>query len=387
LNELVNLDLSEEQIQIRDAVRELCAADFAPHSARWDEEGDVPRSAVDRLAEQGFLGRAIPENWGGVGYDARTIVIVLEEIARVSAALAIMIAVHNSVGALPVFSFGTAEQRRRYLPRLVSRELGAFSLSEPGAGSDAGALQSTAVKRGDHYVLNGSKNWVTNGARAGVYLIFARTDRASGNRGLSCFIVERDTPGLVIGKAEDKMGLRGSDTVSLSLEDLKVTADQRLGDEGEGFKIAMSMLDAGRIGVGAQALGVMVAAFEEAIRYAQQRKAFGQPLSKIQAIQFKLAEMDRRIQCSRMLIHRAAWLRDAGRPFTREASMAKLYASEAATWVTHQAIQIHGGYGYVKEYAVERYYRDARVMELYEGTSEIQRLVIARSLLRDGVRS
>jgi len=387
LNELVNLDLSEEQILIRDAVRELCAAEFAPHAARWDEEGDVPRSAVDRLADQGFLGMAIPEKWGGVGYDARTIVLVLEEIARVSAALAIMIAVHNSVGALPVFSFGTPEQRRRFLPRLVSRELGAFSLSEPGAGSDAGALQSTAVKRGDHYVLNGSKNWVTNGARAGVYLIFARTDRAVGNRGLSCFIVERDTPGLVIGKSEDKMGLRGSDTVSLSLEDLKVSADQRLGDEGEGFKIAMSMLDAGRIGVGAQALGVMVAAFEESIRYAQQRKAFGQPLSKIQAIQFKLAEMDRRIQCSRMLIHRAAWLRDVGRPFTREASMAKLYASEAATWVTHQAIQIHGGYGYVKEYAVERYYRDARVMELYEGTSEIQRLVIARSLLRDGVRS
>ncbi len=382
----MQLDLSEEQIAIRDAVRELCRAEFAAEAARWDREGSVPRDAVAKLAEQGFLGMAIPEAWGGVGYDARTISVVLEEIAYVSAALAIMIAVHNSVGALPVFRFGTDEQRHRYLPRLVSRELGAFSLSEPGAGSDAGAIQAAAVRRGDRYVLNGSKNWVTNGEQAGVYLIFARTAKEAGNRGLSAFIVERGTPGLVVGKAEDKMGLRGSDTVALSLENLEVAVDQRLGDEGEGFKIAMSMLDAGRIGVAAQALGVMRAAFDEAARYVQQRQAFGQPIAKIQSVQFKLAEMERRVQCARLLIQRAAWLKDGGRPYTREASMAKLYASEAATWVTHQAIQIHGGYGYVKEYAVERYSRDARVMEIYEGTSEIQRLVIARSLLKDGVR-
>jgi alkylation response protein AidB-like acyl-CoA dehydrogenase len=328
---------------------------------------------------------AIPEEWGGVGYDARTIVLVLEEIAKVSAALAIMIAVHNSVGALPVFRFGTDAQRRRFLPRLVSRELGAFSLSEPAAGSDAGALEATAVREGDTYVLNGSKNWVTNGVNAGVYLIFARTNKTAGNKGLSAFIVDKGTKGVVIGKPEDKMGLRGSETVSLSLEDLRVPAENRLGAEGDGFRIAMSMLDAGRIGVAAQALGVMTAAFEEAVRYAQQRVAFGAPLSKLQAIQFKLSEMERRVQCTRLLLHKAAWLRDAGRPYTREASMAKLYASEAATWVTHQAIQVHGGYGYVKEYAVERYYRDARVMEIYEGTSEIQRLVIARSALKDGV--
>ena len=329
---------------------------------------------------------AIPEEWGGVGYDARTVVVALEEIARVSAALAIMIAVHNSVGALPVFRFGTDEQRRRYLPRLVSKELAAFSLSEPGAGSDAGAIASSARRDGDHYVLNGSKTWVTNGAQAGIYLIFARTNREGGNRGISAFIVESGTPGLVIGKPEDKMGLRGSDTVALTLEDLRVPADQRLGVEGEGFRIAMSMLDAGRIGVGAQALGVMVAAFEEAVRYAQQRRAFGHEISRVQAVQWKLAEMERRIQCARLLIQRAAWLKDVGRPYSREASMAKLYASEAATWVTHQAIQVHGGYGYIKEYPVERYARDARVMEIYEGTSEIQRLVIARSLLKDGVR-
>jgi alkylation response protein AidB-like acyl-CoA dehydrogenase len=382
----MQLDLTEEQRLIRDTVRDLCEREFAPLAARWDREHILPRDAVTRLAEQGFLGMAIPEEWGGVGYDSRTIVIVLEEIARVSAALAIMIAVHNSVGALPVFRFGSDEQRRRFLPRLVSRELGAFSLSEPGAGSDAGAIESLAVREGGEYVLNGGKNWVTNGEQAGVYLIFARTERQAGSGGLTAFIVERGTPGLVVGKAEDKMGLRGSDTVALALQDVKVPVDQRLGAEGEGFKIAMSMLDSGRIGVGAQALGVMRAAFEESVRYAQTRHAFGGPLAKIQAIQFKLAEMERRIQCSRLLVQRAAWLKDAGRPYTREASMAKLYASESATWVTHQAIQIHGGYGYVKEYAVERYYRDARVMEIYEGTSEIQRLVIARSLLRDGVK-
>jgi len=381
----VNLDLTEDQIQIRDAVRDLCRSEFAPHAAKWDAEQGVPYDAIEKLAEQGFLGMAIPEEWGGVGYDARTIVLVLEEIAKVSAALAIMIAVHNSVGALPVFRFGTDAQRKRFLPRLVSRELGAFSLSEPAAGSDAGALEATAVRDGGDWVLTGAKNWVTNGVHAGVYLVFARTDRTAGNRGISAFIVEKGTPGLVLGKPEDKMGLRGSETVALTLENLRVPADQMLGAEGDGFKLAMSMLDAGRIGVAAQALGVMTAAFEESVKYAQQRQAFGGPIAKIQAIQFKLSEMERRVQCSRLLLHKAAWLRDAGQPYTRAASMAKLYASEAATWVTHQAIQVHGGYGYVKEYAVERYYRDARVMEIYEGTSEIQRLVIARSLLKDGV--
>jgi len=341
---------------------------------------------VKSLAAQGFLGMAIPEVWGGLGYDARTISIVIEEISRISASLAIMIAVHNSVGLIPVFRFANDDQKRRFLPRLVSKDMSAFSLSEPGAGSDVAALQATAVRDGDHYVINGAKNWVTNGHQAGIYLIFARTDKAAGNRSISAFVVERGTPGLVLGKPEDKMGLRGSDTVGLSLENLRVPVENRLGAEGEGFKIALSALDAGRIGVAAQALGVMRAAFEEAVRYAQQRHAFGGPLAKIQAIQFKLAEMERRIQASRLLIRRAAWLRDTGKPFAREAAMAKLYATEAATWVTHQAIQIHGGYGYVKEYAVERFYRDARIMEIYEGASEIQRLVIARSVLKDGVK-
>ena len=381
----MNLDLTEEQIQIRNTVRELCGKEFAPRAAQWDRDGKVDDEALARLAEIGFLGMVIPEEAGGLGYDSRTVSIVLEEIAKVSAALAIMIAVQNSVGALPVWMFGTDAQRKRFMPRLVSKDLAAFSLSEPGAGSDAGALESTAIRDGDHYVLNGSKNWVTNGMRAGVILVFARTGpKGSGNKGLSCFIVERGAKGLVPGKPEDKMGLRGSDTVALSLEDLRVPADQRLGEEGDGFRIAMSMLDTGRIGVGAQALGVMKAAFEEAIRYAQERHAFGGPIAKIQAVQFKLSEMERRIQASELLIRKAAWLKDTGQPYSRAAAMAKLYASEAATWVTHQAIQVHGGYGYVKDYPVERYYRDARVMEIYEGTSEIQRLVIARSLMREG---
>jgi len=382
----VNFDLSPEQIAIRDAVRDLCAREFEPQAGRWDQEGDVPHAAVETLAEQGFLGMAVPEEWGGLGYDARTITMVIEEIAYVSASLAIMIAVHNSVGLLPVYRYATDEQKKRFLPRLVSHEMSAFSLSEPGAGSDAGALEATATRDGDHYVLQGAKNWVTNGQQAGVYLVFARTGPAdSGPKGISAFIVERGTPGLVLGKPEDKMGLRGSDTVALTLDAVRVPVANRLGGEGEGFKVALSALDAGRIGVAAQALGVMRAALADAATYAQQRHAFGGPLAKIQAVQFKLAEMERRIAASRVLIRRAAWMRDTGKPFGRHAAMAKLYATEAATWVTHQAIQIHGGYGYVKEYAVERFYRDARITEIYEGTSEIQRLVIARSLLKDGV--
>lgn len=381
----MNFDLTDDQIQIRDAIRDLCQTEFAPRAAQWDQESSVPHDAVAKLAEVGCLGMAMPESEGGLGYDSRTIGVVIEEIAEVSAALAIMISVHNSVGALPIYEYGTEEQKQTYLPRVTTTELGAFSLSEPGAGSDAGALEATAVRDGDDYVLNGSKNWVTNGQQAGVILVFARTgDKDSGNKGLSCFIVERGTKGLVLGKAEDKMGLRGSDTIAISLEDMRIPAGLRLGEEGEGFRIAMSMLNRGRIGVASQALGVMRAAFRESIKYSQQRKAFGKPISRIQAVQFKLSEMERRIQASTLLIRKAAWLKDTGQPHRRAASMAKLYATEAATWVTHQAIQIHGGYGYVKEYAVERYYRDARVMEIYEGTSEIQRLVISRELQKHG---
>jgi alkylation response protein AidB-like acyl-CoA dehydrogenase len=382
----MHLDLTEDQVTIRDAVRALCRGEFASQAARWDRDDAIPPSAIAKLAEMGLLGMNVPEAWGGLGYDARTVVTVIEEIARVSAALAIMVAVHNSVGAYPIYAYGTDEQRKKYLPRLTSGAVGAFSLSEPGAGSDASAISTTARRDGDHYLLNGEKNWVTNGRHVWTFLVFARTG-GPGPKGISGFIVEKDQPGLSIGKSEDKMGLRGSDTVTLAFDNAKLPVAQRLGGEGEGFKIALSMLDSGRMGVAAQALGVMTAAYHEAIRYAQQRQAWGAPIARLQAIQFKLAEMERRVTATRLLIQRAAWLKDTGQDFIRAASIAKLYATEAATYVTHQAVQIHGGYGYVKDYAVERYYRDARVMEIYEGTSEIQRLVIARSLLRDGVKA
>ena len=381
----MQLDLTEDQIAIREAVRALCEGEFAPHAAAWDQADDIPRWAIDKLAEMGLLGMALPESHGGLGYDLRTCSMVVTEIAKVSASLAILFAVHNSVGAHPIAAFGTEEQKQRYLPRLTTRDMGAFSLSEPGCGSDAAALTTTAVREGDDYILNGSKNWVTNGVHAWTFLVFARTG-GPGAKGISAFILERDMPGLVVGKCEDKMGLRGSHTVTLSLENLRVSARQRLGGEGEGFAIALNSLDKGRIGVAAQALGVMEAAFAAAVRYAQQRSAFGSPIARIQAVQFKLAEMEKRIQGARLLIQRAAWLKDTDQPCTRQAAQAKLYATEAATFVTHQAIQVHGGYGYVKEYPVERYYRDVRVMEIYEGTSEIQRLVIARSVLKDGVK-
>jgi len=381
----MNFDLTDDQVQIRGAVRELCRNEFAPHAREWDRDDAVPSAAIAKLAEMGLLGMNIPEAWGGLGYDARTVAMVIEEIARVSASLAIMVSVHNSVGAYPIYAYGTDEQRRRYLPRLTSGAVGAFSLSEPGSGSDAAALTTTARRDGDHYVLNGGKNWVTNGRHVWTFLVFARTG-GEGAGGISGFIIEKEQPGLTIGRAEDKMGLRGSDTVTLAFDGARVPVSQRLGPENEGFKIALSSLDSGRMGVAAQALGVMTAAYHEAIRYAQERQAFGGPLAKIQAIQFKLAEMERRVMAARLLVQRAAWLKDTGKDFIRAASIAKLYATESATWVTHQAIQVHGGYGYVKEYAVERYYRDARVMEIYEGTSEIQRLVIARSLLKEGVQ-
>ena len=381
----MNFDLTEEQVHIRDAVRELCREEFAPVAAQWDRDDAIPPAAIAKLAEMGLLGMSIPEAWGGLGYDQRTVTMVIEEIARVSASLAIMVSVHNSVGAYPIYAYGTEEQRKKYLPKLTHGAVGAFALSEPGSGSDASALTTSARRDGDDYVLNGEKTWVTNGRHVWTFFVLARTG-GPGAQGITAFIIEKDQPGMTIGRSEDKMGLRGSDTVSLAFDQARVPATQRLGNEGEGFKLALQSLDAGRIGVAAQALGVMTAAYHEAVRYAQQRHAWGAPIAKLQAIQFKLAEMERRVQCARLLIRKAAWLKDTGQDFIRAASMAKLYATEAASWVTHQAVQVHGGYGYVKEYAVERYFRDARVMEIYEGTSEIQRLVIARSVLRDGVK-
>ncbi len=382
----MNFDLSEDQLEVQALVRGVCGREWAKAAEKWEAAGAMPGEVYEQARELGLFGLTIPESFGGNEYDPVTVALIIEELAKVSASLAITFSVHNAVCAWPIVKFGTEEQRRRFLPALAGGMLGAFSLSEADAGSDAGAITASAVPDGDHYVLNGSKNWVTNGARAGLFLVFARTGtREEGKRGLSAFLVERDSRGLVIGRKEDKMGLRASDTVVLSLEDLRVPVTNRLGGEGDGFKIAMISLDGGRIGVAAQALGVATAAWEQAVRYSTVRKAFGAALSQQQAVQWMIADMTRRIAASRMLLRKAAWLRGQGRPHTREAAMAKMYASESATFVTHRAIQIHGGYGYVKEYPVERFYRDARVMEIYEGANDIQRLVIARSILRDGV--
>ena len=375
--------LTEDQQQLRDMTRELAREEFAPLAAEWDQTpGSYPLAALAKLAELGFLSMAIPEEYGGVGYGAVANALVVEELAYASAALAIMVGVHNTIGAGPILKFGSEAQKREFLPRMAAGELGAFSLSEPDAGSDVAALTATARRDGGDYVLNGAKNWVTNGAHAQILILFAKTDPAAGARGISGFIVEAGTPGLEIGKPEDKMGLRGSDTVGLSLTDVRVPAERLLAGEGMGMKIALAALDGGRIGVAAQATGVAQAALDEAARYARQRRTFGKPLADHGPVQAMLAEMERRVVASRLLYQRAAWLREQGRPFTREAAAAKLYATEAATYVTHRAIQVHGGYGYVKEYPVERYYRDARVFEIYEGTSEVQRLVIAREAIK-----
>jgi alkylation response protein AidB-like acyl-CoA dehydrogenase len=375
--------LSDEQLQVRDTVRGFCEATLGPHAREWDAAGGMPEDALEKMAELGFLGMLVPEEYGGAGYDALTYGITLEEIARVSAAMSVVVSVHNSVCAAPIAKFGSEAQKKRFLPALaVGQILGAFSLSEPNAGSDAGALQTSARRDGDHYVLNGTKNWVTNGAHAGVILMFARTTPGLDRHGISAFLVTPDLPGFAVGKHEDKMGIRASVTVELALTDCRVPADRLLGAEGEGFRIAMSTLDGGRIGIAAQALGIAQAAFEAAVAHAKVRETFGKKLFEHQPVANHIAEMERRVAAARLLVRRAAWLRDQGQPSTLEASMAKLYASQAATDVTHRAVQIHGGYGYVKDYAVERYARDARVTEIYEGASEIQRIVIARELLR-----
>jgi alkylation response protein AidB-like acyl-CoA dehydrogenase len=323
------------------------------------------------------------EAYGGIGLDPISYALVIEELARVWPALSIAVSVHNSVGVQLIDRFGNDEQKQRYLPRLTSDWLAAFSLSEPGAGSDVAAIRAVARRDGDHYVLEGEKNWVTNGQSADIYIVFMKTDPAARSKGITSFIVERNAPGLSVSRPERKMGIKASEAVVLSFDNARIPASARLGEEGQGFKIAMQQLDGGRIGVGAQALGIAEAALERSIRYAKERTAFGHTIAEFQAIEWMLADMKVRLEAARLLVYHAAWLRQVERPYSRAASMAKLYASEAATFVTHRAIQIHGGYGYTEDYQVERYYRDARVTEIYEGTSEIQRLVIARNWLQE----
>jgi len=380
----MDFQLTQEQRMLRQTVREFAEAEIAPLVEEYEAEAKFPRPVILRLwRELGLGGMSCSEEYGGLGLDPVSFVVVVEELARVWAALSIAVSVHNSVGVQLIDIHGNEAQRREYLPKLTSDWIAAFSLSEPGAGSDVSAIRAVAVREGDHYALSGEKNWVTNGQTADLYIVFVKTDPAAGSRGITAFIVERALPGLTVSRPERKMGIKSSEAVVLSFDRCRVPARNRLGEEGQGFKIAMLELDAGRIGVGAQAVGIAQAALERALRYAREREAFGKPIAEFQAVQWMLADMAVRVEAARLLVYRAAWLRRTGRPYSRQASMAKLFASEAATFVTHRAIQIHGGYGYTEDYQVERYSRDARVTEIYEGTSEIQRLVIARTWLKE----
>ncbi|MCM3315199.1 acyl-CoA dehydrogenase [Rummeliibacillus stabekisii] len=376
----MNLQFTEEQMMMQKVVRDFAREVIAPQVDQL-EKGEFPRDILAQMGELGLMGITAPATYGGSEMDFTSYIIAIHELSKVSAVIGVILSVHTSVGTNPILYFGTEEQKKRYVPKLASGEyLGAFCLTEPSAGSDAGSLKTKAVKHGDYYELNGSKVFITNGGEADVYIVFASTDPTQGTKGISAFIVDKDTPGLVIGKNEKKMGLHGSKTVQLTFEQMQVPAENLLGEEGEGFKIAMANLDVGRIGIAAQSLGIAEAALEESVRYANERIQFGKPIAANQGVSFKLADMGTAVEAARLLVYRAAHLRSLGKPCRTEASMAKLFASKTAVEVTTEAIQVFGGYGYTEDYPVERYFRDAKVTEIYEGTSEIQRMVISRSL-------
>jgi len=376
--------LTEEQRAVQSTAREFAARELAPHVGAWDRDAHFEPTLIAKLAELGFLGMMVPEEFDGIGMDTLTYLVALEEIAAVDASTAVMMSVHNSLPSQMLLRWGSAEQKERFLKPMARGEiLGAFALSEPDSGSDASSLRTRAVRDGDCWVLNGTKAWVTSGTHAGVILAMARTDAPDdrkGARGIGAFIITPDLPGFSVSKKEDKMGLRASPTVQLRFDNLRVPAANLLGEPGMGFIYAMQSLDAGRLGIAAQAVGIAQAALSHASKYAAERRQFGKPIKEFQAVQFKLADMAVRVAASRALLHAAATARDRGQHVTQFSAMAKLQASETAMWVTTQAVQIFGGYGYVKDYPVERLFRDAKVTEIYEGTSEIQRIVIAREL-------
>ena len=378
----MELRFTEEQLMMRNMVRDFANDKIAPFVEEM-EKGVFPRDILNAMGELGLMGITVPEEYGGAGMDFTSYIIAINELSRVSAVVGVILSVHTSVGTNPILYFGSEAQKQQYVPKLASGEyLGAFCLTEPSAGSDAGSLTSRAVKDGDDYIINGAKVFITNGGEADVYIVFASTNPELGTKGISAFIVEKGTEGLVIGKDEHKMGLHGSRTVQLTFENMRVPASNLLGQEGEGFKIAMANLDVGRIGIAAQSLGIAEAALAEAVAYAQERKQFGKPIALQQGIGFKLADMATAVEASRLLVFRAADLRAQGLPCGQEASMAKLFASKTAVDTTIEAIQVFGGYGYTAEYPVERLFRDAKVTEIYEGTSEIQRLVISKNLVK-----
>jgi hypothetical protein len=381
----VRVELTETQRELRDAVRAYARARIAPVAAELDRTGRFPRDILSGLGELGALGVFVPETYGGAGFDHVAYALAVEEVSAACGATGACYSAHASLVCWPILALGTEAQRRRYLPKLASGEwLGSFALSEPGVGSDVAGLATTARRSGDGYVVNGSKNFITNGPHAGLAIVFATVDASRGNKGISALLVETSTPGWEVLRVEEKMGLHAAHTAQLAFTDLYVPRENLLGGEGDGFKIAMKTLDGGRIGIAAQAVGIARAAFEAATAYAQERRAFGRSVADFQGTQWKLADMATAIEAARLLTLRAATLKDQGRPYTKEASMAKLFASEAAMTIATQAVQIHGGYGYTREFAVERHFRDAKATEIYEGSSEIQRLVIAGQLLREG---
>ncbi len=384
----MHFELSEEHLMIQKAARDFARTECLPGVIERDEQQKFPREQVLKLAELGFMGMMVSPDYGGSGMDTLSYVLAMEEISKIDASTSVSMSVNNSLVCWGLEAFGNEEQKKKYLTPLAQGRkdgelyIGAFLLSEPEAGSDATSQQTTAEDKGDHYLINGTKNWITNGSSASVYLVIAQTDPAKGSRGINAFIVEKNSPGIVVAAKENKLGIRGSDTHSIMFSDVKVPKENRIGEDGFGFKFAMKTLAGGRIGIASQALGIASGAYELALAYSKQRKAFGKEIMHHQAIQFKLADMATKIEAARLLCLKAAWEKDNGLDYTLSSSMAKVFASEAAMWITTEAVQIHGGYGFVKEYHVERLMRDAKITQIYEGTSEVQRIVISRSILK-----
>ncbi|MFM2157105.1 MAG: hypothetical protein RL516_1854 [Bacteroidota bacterium] len=375
--------LSEEHLMIQQAARDFAQQELLPGVIERDEHQKFPAEQIKRLGELGFMGMMVSPQYGGSGLDTISYVLAMEEISKVDASASVVMSVNNSLVCWGLETFGNEEQKQKYLVRLAKGEIiGGFCLSEPEAGSDATSQRTTAIDMGDHYLLNGTKNWITNGNSASVFLVMAQTDVAKGHKGINCLIVEKDMPGFTVGPKENKLGIRGSDTHSLMFQDVKVPKENRIGEDGFGFKFAMKTLTGGRIGIAAQALGIASGAYELALKYSKERKAFGTEISNHQAIQFKLADMATEIEAARLLCLKAAWQKDNKVDYNQSSSMAKLFSSEVAMKTTVEAVQIHGGYGFVKEFHVERLMRDAKITQIYEGTSEVQRIVIARSVLQ-----
>jgi alkylation response protein AidB-like acyl-CoA dehydrogenase len=380
----MDFELNEEHLEFKQMARDLCQKRIYPQALEMDEHGTTPLDLIKECADLGYFGFTVPDEYGGLGQSATCFMGVLEELCAASAGFGIMLSVHNSLACEIIKSFGSDELKKKYLPKMATGEkIGAYCITEPNAGTDVASLKTTAILKGDHYVINGTKSFVTNAMYAGVYIVFAKIPPDEGRKSISCFVIDAGSAGMTLGKPEPKCGIKASDTREISFQDVMVPKSNLLGEMGDGFRMAVSILNSGRIGVSFQAIGIAQAALDEAIKYSKVRKQFGQSISNFQAIQFKIAEMATKLDAARLLAYRAAQLKDEGKHCHREASMAKLFCSQMANYVCNEAVQIHGGYGYIKEYPVERYFRDARVTELYEGTTEAQKMVISRDLLKD----